>query len=56
VIALCVCLKPVRLAVPALCDRRVEMIVHALESGVAGRIVDLLDLEDGTRVEIFSEQ
>jgi uracil phosphoribosyltransferase len=42
--------------VPALRDERVETIVYALESGATGRVVDLQDLEDGKRIEIFIEQ
>jgi len=42
--------------VPPLRDGRAEQIVRSLESGVTGRVMDLQDLEDGTRVEIFIEQ
>lgn len=41
---------------PPLRDGRIEEILHALESGVTGRVMDLQDLEDGKRVEIFIEQ
>ena len=42
--------------VPPLRDGRAEQIVRSLESGATGRILDLQDLEDGKRVEIFIEQ
>lgn len=42
--------------VPALRDGRIETILRSLESGMTGRIMDLQDLEDGKRVEIFIEQ
>ncbi|HEX7733288.1 MAG TPA: hypothetical protein VF458_00440 [Ktedonobacteraceae bacterium] len=42
--------------VPQLRSGRAEEIVNSLESGVTGRIVDLQDLEDGKRIEIFIEQ
>lgn len=42
--------------VPQLRDGRAEEMVNSLESGVTGRIVDLQDLEDGKRIEIFIEQ
>jgi hypothetical protein len=42
--------------VPPLRDGRAEQIVRSLESGATGRVMDLQDLEDGTRVEIFIEQ
>lgn len=42
--------------VPPLRDERVEQILHDLESGLTGRVMDLQDLEDGKRVEIFIEQ
>ena len=41
---------------PQLRDGRAEEIVHALESGITGRVMDLQDLEDGKRIEIFIEQ
>lgn len=41
---------------PPLRDGRVEEIVSALESGVTGRVMDLQDLEDGKRIEVFIEQ
>ena len=43
-------------AVPVLRDGRVEQLLYSLEKGVTGRIMDLQDLEDGKRVEIFLEQ
>jgi hypothetical protein len=42
--------------VPPLRDGRAEQIIHSLENGVTGRVMDLQDLEDGKRVEIFIEQ
>lgn len=42
--------------VPPLRDGRAEQIIHSLESGTTGRVMDLQDLEDGRRVEIFIEQ
>lgn len=41
---------------PPLRDGRVAEIVNALESGVTGRVMDLQDLEDGKRIEVFIEQ
>lgn len=41
---------------PPLRDGRVEQIMHSLESGATGRVMDLQDLEDGKRIEIFIEQ
>ena len=41
---------------PPLRDGRVEEIVNALESGITGRVMDLQDLEDGKRIEVFIEQ
>lgn len=42
--------------VPVLRDERIEAILRSLESGKTGRVMDLQDLEDGKRVEIFIEQ
>ena len=41
---------------PGLRDGRIETILRSLESGMTGRVMDLQDLEDGKRVEIFIEQ
>ena len=41
---------------PRLRAGRMEEIVYALEHGVSGRVMDLQDLEDGKRIEIFIEQ
>ncbi len=41
---------------PQLRGGRAEEIMRALESGVTGRVMDLQDLEDGKRIEIFIEQ
>ena len=42
--------------IPPLRDERVEQIMRSVESGMTGRVMDLQDLEDGKRVEIFIEQ
>lgn len=42
--------------VPQLRDGRAEEIMQSLESGITGRVMDLQDLEDGKRIEIFIEQ
>lgn len=42
--------------VPSLRGGRAEEIVRALENGTTGRVMDLQDLEDGQRIEIFVEQ
>jgi hypothetical protein len=42
--------------VPPLRDGRAEQLLHSLETGITGRVMDLQDLEDGKRVEIFIEQ
>lgn len=42
--------------IPSLRDERLEQVVHALESGASGRVMDVQDLEDGKRLEIFIEQ
>ncbi|SRR5258708_34729619 len=42
--------------VPPLRDGRAEELLHSLETGTTGRVMDLQDLEDGKRVEIFIEQ
>lgn len=41
--------------IPSLRNGRVEELLHTLESGSTGRVLDLQDLEDGKRVEIFIE-
>ncbi len=41
--------------IPPLRDERVEQIMRSMESGMTGRVMDLQDLEDGKRVEIFIE-
>lgn len=51
-----VSLQTLASVMPPLRDGRVEQILHALESGSTGRVMDLQDLEDGKRVEIFIEQ
>jgi hypothetical protein len=42
--------------VPPLRNGRAEQIINSLESGTTGRVMDLQNLEDGKRVEIFIEQ
>lgn len=42
--------------IPPLRDERLGEILHALESGASGRVMDVQDLEDGKRFEIFIEQ
>jgi hypothetical protein len=42
--------------VPPLRDGRAEQLLNSLETGIIGRVMDLQDLEDGKRVEIFIEQ
>lgn len=42
--------------VPPLRDGRAEQIIHSLENGTTGRVMDLQDFEEGKRVEIFIEQ
>ncbi|MGH2509730.1 MAG: hypothetical protein ACRDHZ_20310 [Ktedonobacteraceae bacterium] len=42
--------------VPPLRDGRAELVIRALENGSTGRVMDLQNLEDGKRVEIFLEQ
>lgn len=42
--------------VPPLRDGRAEELLNSLETGITGRVMDLQDLEDGKRVEIFIEQ
>ncbi len=49
-------LQALATVVPALRDGRIETILRSLESGKTGRVLDLQDLEDGKRVEIFIEQ
>ena len=51
-----VSLQTLASVVPPLRDGRLEQIIHSLESGATGRVMDLQDLEDGKRVEIFIEQ
>ncbi len=37
-------------------DGTIQNLLHALERGTTGRLLDLQDLEDGKRLEIFVEQ
>lgn len=41
--------------VPPLQGGRAEHVIHSLENGINGRIIDLQDLDDGRRVEVFIE-
>ncbi len=42
--------------VPQLNDGTIQNILRAIERGNTGRLLDLQDLEEGKRVEIFVEQ
>jgi hypothetical protein len=42
--------------VPSLRESHMEEIVRSLEQGLTGRVMDIQDLEDGKRIEIFIEQ
>jgi hypothetical protein len=42
--------------VPSLRESHMEEIMRALEQGLTGRVMDIQDLEDGKRIEIFIEQ
>ncbi len=37
-------------------DGTIQNLLHALERGTTGRLLDLQDLEEGKRLEIFVEQ
>jgi hypothetical protein len=41
--------------IPQLKNNIVEDLVHAIDSGTTGRLLDLQDLENGERLEIFVE-
>ena len=41
--------------IPQLSDNTLENLVRSIESGTTGRLLDLQDLEEGKRVEIFVE-
>jgi hypothetical protein len=41
--------------VPQLSSGAIEDLLHAIESGATGRLLDLQDLEKGERLEIFVE-
>jgi len=49
-------LQTLAIVVPPLRDGRAEQLLNSLETGITGRVMDLQDLEDGKRVEIFIEQ
>ncbi len=40
---------------PQLDNEVIEEILHSIESGATGRLLDLQDLEQGERIEIFVE-
>jgi hypothetical protein len=42
--------------VPQLNDSTVQKVIYALEKGATGRLLDLQDLEEGKRLEIFVEK
>ncbi len=41
---------------PQLNDGTIQNVMHAVERGNTGRLLDLQDLEEGKRIEIFVEQ
>ncbi len=41
---------------PQLNENAVQHIIEAIERGVTGRVLDVQDLEEGKRLEIFVEQ
>lgn len=41
--------------IPQLSNSALEDVLRAIESGASGRLLDLQDLEEGQRVEIFAE-
>src|SRR5712692_8949087 len=41
--------------VPQISGSALEDLLHAIETGSTGRLLDLQDLEEGERVEIFAE-
>ncbi len=42
--------------VPQLNDNTIQNVIRTIERGATGRVLDLQDLEEGKRVEIFIEQ
>jgi hypothetical protein len=42
--------------VPQLNDGTIQNVIRAIERGTTGRLLDLQDLEEGKRLEIFVEQ
>jgi hypothetical protein len=42
--------------VPQINNTALEELLHALESGATGRLLDLQDMEKGERLEIFAEE
>ncbi len=41
--------------IPQLSNSALEDLLRAIESGASGRVLDVQDLEEGQRVEIFAE-
>jgi DUF4097 and DUF4098 domain-containing protein YvlB len=41
--------------IPQLSSSALEDVLRAIESGASGRVLDVQDLEEGQRVEIFAE-
>ena len=41
--------------IPQLSNPALEDLVYAIENGASGRLLDLQDLEEGQRIEIFAE-
>ncbi len=41
--------------IPQLSNSALEDVLRAIENGASGRLLDLQDLEEGQRVEIFAE-
>ena len=41
--------------IPQLSDNALEDVLRAIESGASGRVLDVQDLEEGQRLEIFAE-
>jgi len=41
--------------VPQLNDNTIQNVIRAIETGTTGRLLDMQDLEEGKRIEIFVE-
>jgi|SRR5579875_130324 polyhydroxyalkanoate synthesis regulator phasin len=50
------CLHLLERMVPQLNNNAIEDLLRTIESGATGRLLDLQDLEEGKRVEIFVER